>query len=126
MPHGLEFVAILTFVSFSIPIVGALWNIFAAKAAIENRISNVTSMMGERITNNEHRLDLLEQRIEHLIDQYTLAQNGQRELVQHVRDRSKSQEEKLSARVTDLERFLEKSYDFSPRQFYPDSGLSPQ
>jgi hypothetical protein len=97
-------VAILAFVAFSIPLISALWKLFA-----------VREQLAARITSNSHRLELLEQRLEHLIDAQALTLNGMKELVQHVRDRSARAEEKLGDRLADTEQFLEKTTAFARR-----------
>jgi uncharacterized protein YoxC len=96
--------AILAFIAFAIPIVGALWKLFAVRESLQSAIKS-----------NVHRIELLEQHIEHLHDQQQLAINGTKELVQHVRDRSARAEEKLAYRITDLEGYLTKTTEFSVR-----------
>lgn len=96
--------AILVFIAFVIPVVGALWRIFSVRESLQTAIAN-----------NSHRLDLLEQKIEHLVDQQELAINGIKEVVQHVRSRSATAEEKLADRIYAIERFLDKTTEFSPR-----------
>lgn len=97
-------VAILAFVAFAIPIVGALWKIFV-----------VREKLAFDIQRNVHRLELLEQRIDALVDQHTLAFNGVREVAEHVRSRSQGEEDKLKKRVADMERYLEKHTEFTVR-----------
>jgi len=96
--------AMLTFVAFCIPIIGALWRIFSVREALQTSIAN-----------SVHRLDLLEQKIEYMADQQELALNGLKEMAQHVRDRSARAEEKLGDRLGSLERYLDKNIDFSLR-----------
>jgi hypothetical protein len=97
-------IAIFAFITFSIPVIGALWRIFA-----------VREMLQLAITNNSHRLDLIEQKIEYLVDQQVLALNGLKEATQHVRDRSARSEEKLADRLLAVERYLNKTTDFTVR-----------
>ena len=122
MPDATITIGILAFIAFAIPVVGAMWRIFSVREALQTAIAN-----------NSHRLDLLERDIKHLIDQQIeavnavrrdishlhdqqeLAINGTREVAQHVRDRSARAEEKLSDRIVALERYLDKTTDFSPR-----------
>lgn len=104
MEPALTGTAILAFVAFSIPIIGSLWRIFSIR-------EKLTIEIGKCV----HRLDLLEQHSNHLYDQQILALNGIKELAQHARDRSARQEELLGSRLLDLERFLEKSTEFTPR-----------
>jgi hypothetical protein len=96
--------AILAFIAFAIPVVGALWRIFSVREALQTAIAH-----------NSHRLDLLEQKIEHLVDQQGLAINGIKENLQHVRARSAQAEKELADRLNTVERFLDKTTEFSPR-----------
>lgn len=105
MANNPEFyAAVLGFVVFSIPIIGALWKIF-----------NVRSELQAEILANRHRVELLEQNVEHLIDQQTLALNNLKEMAQHTRSRSQHAEQLLDARLSDLEGFVEKTTAFTKR-----------
>lgn len=96
---------ILVFILGSIPLVAALWKIFAVRSEIE-----------AKILAGVHRLDLLEQKQESLDNQQLLMINGQQETLAHVRDRSKAKEQELSYRLFDVERYLEKTTDFEIRR----------
>jgi hypothetical protein len=98
-------VAILGFIGLSIPIVGALWKIFAVREQLQTQILS-----------NGHRLALLEQKIDHLVDQQELFLNGLRENLEHVRERSRHAEENLHYRLEDLEGYIEKSPSFTKRR----------
>ena len=87
-----------------LPIIAALWKIFAVREQLQSSI-----------TENRHRLELIEREINHLADQQSLALNGIKELVQHVRSRSQHSEEGLDRRLDDVEKFLAKSTAFEPR-----------
>lgn len=100
-----SFLAVLGFIAFAIPIIGALWKLFTIRELLQ------TEILG-----NRHRIELLEQKIEHLIDQQSLALNGMKELIQHVRDRSLHAEGNLNFRLEDLEGFMEKSTTFTKRR----------
>lgn len=104
MEAALSGTAILAFIAFSIPIIGSLWRIFS----IREKLSSETAKLA-------HRLDMLEQRENHIHDEQILIMNGIKELAQHARDRSAEQEKLLASRILDIERFLEKSTAFSPR-----------
>jgi hypothetical protein len=97
-----SFLAILGFVAFAIPIVGALWKLFAVREQLQTQILS-----------NGHRLAMLEQKIDHLIDQQELFLNGLKESVQHVRNRSLHAEQKLNYRLEDLEGYIEKTTSFT-------------
>jgi F0F1-type ATP synthase membrane subunit b/b' len=104
MPDTAVTLAILGFIAFAIPVVGALWRIFSVREALQFQISDAL-----------HRIELLDQRLIHLHEQQELALNGLKEVAQHVRDRSARAEEKLAERITSLERYLDKTTDFNPR-----------
>lgn len=97
--------AILGFIAFAIPIVGALWRLFSIREQLQTKILE-----------NRHLLDLQQQEILHLVDQQKLFLNGIQERLQHVRDRSKHAEEFLDQRLSDLEGFVEKTTAFTKRR----------
>ena len=96
---------ILAFIAFAIPIIGSLWKIFSIREQLQ------TEILG-----NRHKLELQQQELTHLIDQQKLFLNGIQERLQHVRDRSKHAEEDLDLRLSDLERFIEKTTAFTKRR----------
>ncbi|HEY9696743.1 MAG TPA: hypothetical protein V6D10_05740 [Trichocoleus sp.] len=108
-------VGILGFIIFSMPIVGGLWKIFTVREALKDAIKDVRNALIKDITANAHRIDLLEIKNEHMIDQQTLALKGTEELAQHVRTRSQRAEDELDRRMGDVERFLEKTTTFTCR-----------
>jgi hypothetical protein len=55
-------IAILTFIAFSIPIVGALWKIFAVRERLQTQIQTVN-----------HRVDLIETHFESFLRASTLS-----------------------------------------------------
>jgi hypothetical protein len=96
---------ILTFITFSLPIVASLYRLFAVREKLQASISE-----------NRHRLELQEQQITHLLDQQTLFLKGLDERLEHVRERSRQQEEGLNHRLLDLEIFIEKTTAFTRRR----------
>ena len=100
-----SFLAVLGFIAFAIPIVGALWKLFAIREQLQSEIIG-----------NRHRLELQQQELTHLVDQQKLFLNGIQERLQHVRDRSKHVEEVLEMRLSDLEGFIEKTTPFTKRR----------
>jgi IS4 transposase len=98
-------IAVLQFIVFSLPIVGALWAVFSVRSKLQSDIKD-----------NAHRLDLVESHFENMADKHLLAFNGLRELVEHVRSRSTREEEKLDDRLSDLECYLEKTTAFQRRR----------
>lgn len=97
-------IAILTFIAFSIPIVGGLWRVFSVREKLQTQFLNLS-----------HRLDLIESNIENLTDKQTLTLNGLREVIEHVRLRSQTEEKQLSNRLLDVEGWLEKNTEFNRR-----------
>lgn len=102
---------LLTFVGGVLAIIKSLWQFYSVRTAIDDRIDSVD----DAVSANRHRIDILELKADHLNDQQTLTINGMREVLNHVRERSTREEEKLSSRVSDMERFLEKTTIFVPR-----------
>ena len=96
---------ILLFIAFSIPIMGALWRLFLIRERLQ-----------ADILENRHRLELLERGIDSMEDQQQMFLTGLRENLQHVRDRSKHEEEALELRINDIESYLEKNTPFSRRR----------
>lgn len=79
------------------------------------KIVTVREQLQANITDNRHRLEMLERESRHLVDQQALALNGMREVIQHVRDRSLQSEKELDRRLDDVEKYLAKSTSFEPR-----------
>jgi len=104
MDNGQIYAAIIGLIVLALPIIGALWRLFTIKELLQAAIQE-----------NRHRVEMLEQKTNHLVDQQGLFLNGIQERLQHVRDRSKHEEEDLDRRLTDLESFLEKSTAFTKR-----------
>lgn len=97
--------AALAFIAFAIPIVGSLWKLFGIREQLQLSI-----------VDNRHRIELIEQKADHLVDQQVLALNGIKETVQHVRDRSLHSEAALDVRLSDVEHFIEKTTPFERRK----------
>lgn len=97
--------AILGFVTFSIPIIAAM-----------SRLFGIREQLQANILANRHQIELLKKDTDHLIDQQELALNGIKEQIQHVRDRSLHSEALLDSRLSDLEQFIEKSTTFERRK----------
>lgn len=104
MAEAQIYAAILGFLALASPLVGALWRLLAVRAELQTLISE-----------NRHRVALLEQESSHLVEQQNMFLNGIQERLQHVRDRSKHEEEDLDRRLADVESFLEKSTPFTKR-----------
>ena len=97
-------VAVLGLIVFAIPIVGALWNIFAVRETLSARIND-----------NKHELELLGQHLQHLHDQQELVVKGLQEVAQHTRTRSQHAEERLADRLSSIEGHLSRTSEFRAR-----------
>ena len=96
--------AILAFIAFSIPIVGALWKLFAVRESLNAAIKQ-----------NLHRIEMMEQHVLHTHDKLELSLSSMREQAAHALERGARGEEKLLDRIYDLECYLTKTTDFNPR-----------
>lgn len=115
--------AILSFIAFSIPIVGSLWKIFSVRESLSRDIEKTNdriTLMEKDIANEGkawgYRLKLFEKHAENLSDKLGLGIHQTKELVNHVRERSKKEEESLNSRLADVEGFLEKTTEFTKRR----------
>ena len=54
--------------------------------------------------------------MEHLNDKLTLSLNGTKELVNHLRTRTKIESDRLDDRLRQLEQFLVKTTNYQPRE----------
>ncbi|PZV19200.1 MAG: hypothetical protein DCF22_00600 [Leptolyngbya sp.] len=95
---------ILVFVAFMIPLLVALFKVFEVRERVYDAIQAV-----------EHRLALLQSRIENLEDKVDLGFNGTRELIEHKSTRLFNTTDKHSDRLDDVEQFLVKSTEFNRR-----------
>lgn len=107
---------ILGFIIFSIPLIVALWKVFALLQGIEDRLENQIRQTERQLSDLAHQSQLRSTQMEALNDRLALAINGTKELVSHVRLRTQTDANKLSDRLGQLERFLSKTTDFEPRE----------
>lgn len=105
MANAEIYLGILGFIALTLPILAALWKTFTVREALQ-----------VQITQNQHRIEMMEAEGRHLIDNQQHFLNGITERVQHVRDRSKHAEEALDLRLSDLEGFVEKTTAFTRRK----------
>jgi hypothetical protein len=85
-------------------LVGSLWKAFEQLAVLR-----------ERIKENLHRIELLQQAMEFARDELKLGLRGISEVADHVRARTREDNKDLTDRVSDLERFLAKTTEFEVR-----------
>ncbi len=106
---------ILGFLVFAIPVVVALWKVFAILQGIEDRLEKQVREVDHRLSELSHQSQLRSTQLESLNDKLVLAINGTRELVSHVRTRTQTDANKLEDRICQIERFLVKTTAFQPR-----------
>lgn len=114
---------ILLVIGFAIPLVGALWHIFAIRESLSREIRENAHKIDineqEQKTaqlDTDYRLKLMEQYGENLADKLLLGIHETKELVGHVRSRSAKAETDLNRRTNDIESYLEKSTEFVRRR----------
>lgn len=106
---------IIGFLVYSIPLVVALWKIFAWLESIQDRLEHQIRDVDRRLTDLDHRSELRSREIEALNDKVALAVNGVKELVNHLRARTKADDDAIAARLRSLEGFIAKTTDYQPR-----------
>lgn len=106
---------ILAFVLYSIPLVAALWKIFAWLDSIQDRLERQIREVDTRLTELDHRSQLRTAQIEALNDKIALSLNGVQEVAGHLRTRTKADHEALERRLSQLESYLVKTTDFQAR-----------
>lgn len=106
---------ILAFIIYSLPLVAALWKIFAWLDEIQDRLENQIREVDQRLTELDHRSQLRNAQIEALNERIALAVNGTKELVQHTRQRTRAEHDELEHRLNQLERYIVKTTDFQAR-----------
>lgn len=107
---------ILGFVVYSIPLVVALWKVFSWLDGLEDRLERSIREVDQRLTELSYQSQLKTQQLEALNDKVVLAVNGSKEVISHVRSRSREDNDKLQARVDQIERFLVKTSEFEARK----------
>ncbi|MBW4465232.1 MAG: hypothetical protein KME07_07300 [Pegethrix bostrychoides GSE-TBD4-15B] len=106
---------ILAFIVYSIPLIVALWKIFSWLESIQDSLEQQIREVDRRLLESEHRATLKSSQIEALNDKVALAVNGVKELVNHLRTRTKNDDEHLHQRLAQVERYLSKTTDFQSR-----------
>ncbi|MCU0525161.1 MAG: hypothetical protein MUF72_10080 [Elainella sp. Prado103] len=107
---------IFAFIIFLIPLIAALWKLFNLLKGIEDRLEVQIREVDQAIGQLSHQSQLRSTQLEALNDKLILAVNGNKELVNHLRARTKNDSDRLAARVNQIERFLVKTSDYQPRE----------
>lgn len=107
---------ILGFIVFAIPLIVALWKVFALLKGIEDRLDDQIHQVDRRLESLAHQSQLRASQMEHLNDKLTLSLNGTKELVNHLRTRTKIESDRLDDRLRQLEQFLVKTTNYQPRE----------
>ena len=95
---------LLVFVAFMIPLIVALFKVFEVRERVYDAIQTL-----------EHRVNILQSRVENLEDKIDLGLNGMRELVEHKTIRLSNTTDRHVDRLEDIEQFLSKTTDFNKR-----------
>ena len=95
---------LLVFVAFMIPLIVALFKVFEVRERVYDAIQTL-----------EHRVNILQSRVENLEDKIDLGLNGTRELIEHKTIRQSNTLDRHTDRLEDIEQFLAKSTEFNKR-----------
>ena len=95
---------LLVFVAFMIPLIVALFKVFEVRERVYDAIQAL-----------EHRVAILQSRVENLEDKIDLGLNGTRELIEHKTVRQSNTLDRHTDRLEDIEQFLAKTTDFNKR-----------
>ena len=104
MPSATSFRDILVFIAFMTPLLLSLWKLFEVRERVYDSIQAL-----------DHRLAIMNSRIENLEDKVDLGLNGTRELVEHKSVRQSNTLDRHTDRLEDIEQFLAKSTEFNKR-----------
>lgn len=91
-------------VAFGLPIATALW-----------KLSNLRERMTDQIQEVNHRLDMLQSKLENLDDRSLLGLNGLKELLDHRSIRFNDADKRHEGRINELEGWLVKNTTFERR-----------
>ena len=104
MPTATSIRDILVFIAFMTPLLLSLWKLFEVRERVYDSIQAL-----------DHRLAIMNSRIENLEDKVDLGLNGMRELIEHKTIRLSNTTDRHVDRLEDIEQFLAKSTDFNKR-----------
>lgn len=107
---------IVGFILLALPLIAALWKFFSLLQAIEQRSNAAIDRLERQIADLGHRADLKDINIDRLNDQLTLGINGTKELVNHLRTRTKADDDQLRSKLAQIERYLVKETSYESRE----------
>lgn len=107
---------IVGFILLALPLIAALWKFFSLLQAIEQRSNAAIDRLERQIADLGHRADLKDINIDRLNDQLTLGINGTKELVNHLRTRTKADDDQLRSKLAQIERYLVKETTYESRE----------
>lgn len=107
---------IIGFIILALPLIAALWKFFSLLQGIEIRLNAAIDRVERQINDLEHRADLKDLNIDRLNDQLTLGINGTKELVNHLRTRTREDDDQIRARLAQVERYLVKETSYESRE----------
>jgi len=103
---------ILAFIALLLPLVGALWKLFNLLKGIEDHLEKQIRELDRRLSDLSHQSQLRSFELEALNDKVVSAVHGTKELVDHLRERTKTESDSLAGRMSQAERFLTKIADY--------------
>ena len=107
---------VFAFILILIPIVASLWKVFSLIHGIEKRLDDAIERVDRRVGELEHRSDMRSVQMEALNDRLALGLNGTKELVTHLRVRTKGDNDRLLEKLAQMERYLVKETSYQSRE----------
>lgn len=107
---------IVGFILLALPLIAALWKFFQLLQGIEKRLDEAVDKVDRRVGELEHLAAMRELRVEALNDRLMLGINGTKELVNHLRTRTKADDDRLESKLAQIERYLVKETNYQSRE----------
>lgn len=107
---------IIGFILIALPLIAALWKFFQLLQGIEQRLDEAIERVDRRVSELEHRADIRSVQMEGLNDRLALGLNGTKELVTHLRVRTKADNDRLLEKMAQIERYLVKETTYQSRE----------
>lgn len=116
MPSSDFLLQALLLLTFSLPLLGALAKVISAIGSMRRSIESKIEALDKRVTTLDHQQQMKALQYESLHDHVQLTIKGIQEVVGHLRTRTRSESDKLADRVSQMEKFLVKTSDFTARE----------
>ena len=107
---------IVGFILLALPLIAALWKFFNLLQGIEKRLDDAVDRVDRRVGELEHLAAMRELKVEALNDRLMLGINGTKELVNHLRTRTKADDDQLRSKLDQIERYLVKETNYQSRE----------